>query len=51
MRVEDWDEEIEEVTAMETLLPAAETEQGGKFIPVWLQSRVAEVGTLELWCA
>jgi hypothetical protein len=48
--VEDWDEEIDEVTTMETLLPAVETDQGGKFIPVWLQSRVTEVGTLEIWC-
>ena len=48
--VEDWDEQIQEVTTMETLLPVAETDQGGRIIPVWLQSRVTEVGTLELWC-
>jgi hypothetical protein len=48
--VEDWDEEIGEVTTMETVLPAAEAEQGGQIIPVWLQSKVTEVGTLELWC-
>lgn len=48
--VEDWDEEIDEVSAMETLLPAAEAEEGGRIMPVWLQSRVTEVGTLELWC-
>ncbi len=48
--VEDWDEEIDEVTTMETLLPVAEADQGGRIIPVWLQSRVTEVGTLELWC-
>jgi hypothetical protein len=48
--VEDWDEEIDEVTTMETLLPAEEPEQGGQIIPVWLQSKVTEVGTLELWC-
>lgn len=48
--VEDWDEEIDEVTTMETLLPVADAGQGGRIIPVWLQSRVTEVGTLELWC-
>jgi molecular chaperone DnaK (HSP70) len=48
--VEDWDEEIDEVTTMETLLPAADADHGGQIMPVWLQSRVTEVGTLELWC-
>lgn len=48
--VEDWDEEIDEVSAMETLLPADDAEEGGGIIPVWLQSRVTEVGTLEIWC-
>jgi hypothetical protein len=35
---------------MEAVLPASEQEEGGKIIPVWLQSEVTEVGTLELWC-
>jgi hypothetical protein len=48
--VEDWDEEIDEVTTMEALLPVGESDEGGKIIPVWLQSKVTEVGTLELWC-
>ncbi|MFP3869377.1 MAG: Hsp70 family protein [Syntrophobacteria bacterium] len=48
--VEDWYGEIEEISTMETELPAAETEKGGTVIPVWLQSKVTEVGTLELWC-
>ncbi len=48
--VEDWQGDIEEVTTMETVLPATEEEEGGKIIPVWLQSKVTEVGTLELWC-
>jgi hypothetical protein len=48
--VEDWSGEIEEVTTMETELPAAERDSGATVIPVWLQSRVTEVGTLELWC-
>ncbi len=54
--VEDWEGEIETVSSMETLLPSPDTEPaveampGGKIIPVWLQSKVTEVGTLELWC-
>lgn len=48
--VEDWDQEIEEVTTMETLLAAEETEPRTGVLPVWLQSRVTEVGTLEIWC-
>lgn len=48
--VEDWSGEIEEVTTMETVLAASDAERGGMVIPVWLQSRVTEIGTLELWC-
>jgi hypothetical protein len=48
--VEDWSGDIEEVTAMETTLPVADEETAGGIIPVWLESRVTEVGTLEIWC-
>lgn len=48
--VEDWQGEIEEVTTMEAMLPASAEEQKGNIIPVWLQSKVTEIGTLELWC-
>jgi hypothetical protein len=48
--VEDWSDELQEVATMETQLPATETEGGGTLLPVWLQSRVTEIGTLELWC-
>ncbi|MEM7128660.1 MAG: Hsp70 family protein [Chloroflexota bacterium] len=48
--VEDWSGEIEKITEMETLLPATDTDEGGTVIPVLLQSRVTEIGTLELWC-
>lgn len=48
--VEDWSGEIQEVATLETMLPATETETGGTLLPVLLQSRVTEVGTLELWC-
>jgi len=48
--VEDWGGEIEEVTTMEAKLPATDLDQGGNILPVWLQSKVTEVGSLELWC-
>jgi hypothetical protein len=48
--VEDWQGEIQEVTTVEARLPAAEAGEMGSVAPVWLQSRLTEVGTLELWC-
>ncbi len=48
--IEDWGGDLQEVTTLETLLPATENESGGTILPVWLQSRVSEIGTLELWC-
>lgn len=46
--LEDWEEDVEELTSMGTTL---QTEaQPGTIVPVRLQSRVTEVGTLELWC-
>lgn len=48
--VEEWDDEMEPVTAMETRLPSTASEQEGKVVPVWLKSVLTEVGTLELWC-
>ncbi|MEM6338176.1 MAG: Hsp70 family protein, partial [Bacteroidota bacterium] len=48
--VDDWGGEISEVTTMETHLPATDAEAGGTLLPVWLESRFTEIGTLELWC-
>lgn len=48
--VDDWGGEIEEVATLEANLPSSDEEAGGAIIPVWLQSKVTEVGTLELWC-
>ena len=48
--VEDWQDEIEEITTMETELPPGPGEESGKIVSVWLQSRITEIGTLELWC-
>ncbi|MGH1364707.1 MAG: Hsp70 family protein [Calditrichia bacterium] len=48
--VEDWAGNIQNVSTMELNLPASADEAGGTIIPVWLQSKLTEVGTLELWC-
>jgi molecular chaperone DnaK (HSP70) len=48
--VDDWGGEIEEVATLEATLPSTDGEAGSAIIPVWLQSKVTEVGTLELWC-
>ena len=48
--IEDWSGEIEEITTMETELTSVGGEEGGNVIPVWLQIKLTEIGTLELWC-
>ena len=44
--VEDWRGEIEQVTTLETNLEG----EAGAIVPVTLEIKVTEVGTLELWC-
>ena len=44
--VEDWEGEIKVIAAIEAILDG----EAGQVIPVTLESRVTEVGTLELWC-
>lgn len=48
--VEDWSGEILEVATMEAALAPSDAEAGSTIIPVYLESRVTEIGTLELWC-
>lgn len=48
--VEDWTGEIQEVATLEATLPATDEEQGGTIVPVWLESNVTPIGTLDLWC-
>lgn len=48
--VEDWEGIIEPTAKMETVLPASDEESGGTIIPVWLESTMTEIGTLELRC-
>jgi hypothetical protein len=46
--IEDWGDDLEEMSPLEVTLPDAG--QGEVTVPVSLESRVTEVGTLELWC-
>lgn len=47
--IEDWRGEIEEVSTMETSLES-DGDPPGSLLPVWLESHVTEIGTLDLWC-
>jgi len=44
--LEDWEDEIEPITTIETTLEG----DTGTVIPVSIQTRLTETGTLELWC-
>jgi len=44
--IEDWEQDIEPITTVETILEG----EPGTVIPVSIQVRLTEVGTLELWC-
>jgi hypothetical protein len=46
--IEDWGDDIEELAPLEVTLPV--DGQQDEAVPVTLESRVTEVGTLELWC-
>jgi hypothetical protein len=46
MLIEDWEEEIETITTIETTLDG----EFGTVIPVSIQIKLTEIGTLELWC-
>ncbi len=48
MLIEDWDDEIEELSPLEVTLHIEGQED--VVLPVRLESHVTEVGTLELWC-
>lgn len=44
--VEDWEGEVEEITSLEAHLEG----ETGTTLPVTLEIRITELGTLELWC-
>jgi Hsp70 protein len=46
--LEDWGEQIEELSPLEVTLKL--DGQEGSVLPVRLETRVTEVGTLEVWC-
>ena len=46
--IEDWGDELEELSPLEVTLPVDEQEDA--IVPVTLESQVTEIGTLELWC-
>jgi molecular chaperone DnaK (HSP70) len=46
--IEDWGEDLEELSPLEALLQV--DGQHDVTVPVTLESRVTEIGTLELWC-
>jgi hypothetical protein len=48
--IEDWEGSIEELKPIEANLPASKGHASGTLVPVKLQSKITEVGTLELWC-
>ncbi len=46
--LEDWGDEIEELSPLEVTLKL--NGQEGKVLPVRLETRITELGTLEVWC-
>jgi len=49
--IEDWGEDLEELAPLEVTLDKESDGGDGQVVPVTLESRVTELGTLELWCA
>jgi molecular chaperone DnaK (HSP70) len=48
--IEDWGDGIEELGPLEVTLPSDGTTQDGRLVPVKIESRMTEIGTLEVWC-
>jgi molecular chaperone DnaK (HSP70) len=44
--IEDWGDDLEELSALDVTLTGTE----GATVPVTIESRMTEVGTIELWC-
>ena len=44
--IEDWGDDLDELSPLEVTLPG----EGDVVVPVTIESRVTEIGTLELWC-
>jgi hypothetical protein len=48
--IEEWGDDLEEIGPLEVTLTADGGGETGDLTPVTLESRVTEIGTLELWC-
>jgi hypothetical protein len=48
--IEDWGDDLEELGPMEVTLESSSQAGSDAFVPVRLESRMTEIGTLELWC-
>jgi Hsp70 protein len=48
--IEDWGDDLEELGPLEVTLSEDGAGQTADLTPVTLESRVTEIGTLELWC-
>ena len=46
--IDDWGDDLEELSPLEVTLPVDGKQDAA--VPVTLESRVTEIGTLELWC-
>jgi hypothetical protein len=46
--IEDWGDDLEEMSPLEVTLPGEP--ESDTVVPVTIESRVTEIGTLELWC-
>ena len=46
--IEDWGDDLEEMSPLEVTLPGEP--ESDTVVPVTLEIRVTEIGTLELWC-
>jgi hypothetical protein len=46
--LDEWEDDIDELSPLSTTLEAPD--KTGQMVPVHLQSKVTEIGTLELWC-
>jgi molecular chaperone DnaK (HSP70) len=46
--IDDWEGQIEELSPMETTLESPGSD--GRTVPVHLQCKFTEIGTLEIWC-
>ena len=48
--IEEWGDDLDEIGPLEVTLTADGGAETGDLTPVTLESRVTEIGTLELWC-